>query len=225
MGGCKLTAHDARRIPRSALQPPVRYAPEAGVRGVPFPAVRQLRLQPQRDAAGRVVDVAGAWRGRALRRRGVSFAGHNYAHRMKRNRTTFHDEVSYKTIPSVQRLSHRLLARVVESVHSEEHAIFCEMRAPTICAAAFGGKYPFHAARPPPGSAPGAPPPCRFGRLQKFGPRRCFSPAVFSWLAVVNSELVANATSPTFFHRLKGSAAEGVHMMRGGARGEVGRAW
>lgn len=167
-----------------------------------------------------------------------SQAGRLYPHRMKRNRSTFPDWLAHKYLPALTRMSHRLLASVTERSRHIDYAIFCEMRAATLCLMefpndTFGEKekasgtqrkqHPHWTPRGAPGemaaktatsllasAESGGVRACRMGNLAEFGPRRFFSPATFSWLAIVTDSLVSRAKgTPTFFHRLK-EVAKGV---------------
>ena len=63
-----------------------------------------------------------------------SWANNRWAHRGKRDETKVPDAVTYRCVTEVYRLTPRLLQAVVNFSLSRRGAMFCEMRAPSICA-------------------------------------------------------------------------------------------
>ena len=63
------------------------------------------------------------------------FANLRWAHRLKRDSGVLPNELIYHCVTNIFRLSHWLLKRVVAFSRVRQHAMFCEMRAPSVCAA------------------------------------------------------------------------------------------
>ena len=63
------------------------------------------------------------------------FGNLRWAHRLKRDARVLPSELLFHCVTNIFRLSHWLLKRVVAFSRVRQHAMFCEMRAPSVCAA------------------------------------------------------------------------------------------